>query len=249
MGLVAAAGIAAYVLGRSSRQEENRRVSALADTVIQAIEQPPANAPLLAIQRGKVLVVPADVSVEIDGRRAEVWGGEVAVQGAPGSRHHVRLVNQGEGRGDHDRYRPLSRLAEARATARSVSLTDQGLRYYGSVAPHLAAIEDATIEAGGSSINVRGRLRVNVDGGTWQFVLTPRLEPFLAHHPGFSVEIAVRGRMGDLVREGFDVAVRFGFPEPSALKSRLLMRALSPAYPRRTSLRSRSSSARPARAG
>ena len=29
--------------------------------------------------------------------------------------------------------------------------------------------------------------------------------------------------MGDLVREGFDVCIRFGLPEPSALKSRLLM--------------------------
>jgi len=111
-----------------------------------------------------------------------------------------------------------------RRTARSISLTDEGLRFYESVAPHLAAIEDATIEAGGSSTKVRGRLRVNVDGGIGHFVLTPRLQPFLAQHPDLSVEIAVRDRMGDLVREGFDVSIRFGLPEPSALKSRLLMR-------------------------
>ncbi|UQA63590.1 LysR family transcriptional regulator [Polyangium aurulentum] len=122
-----------------------------------------------------------------------------------------------------------------RRTARSISLTEEGLRFYESVAPHLAAIEDATIEAGGSSTKVRGRLRVNVDGSIGQFVLTPRLEPFLAQHPDLSVEIAVRDRMGDLVRDGFDVSVRFGIPEPSALKSRLLMRTrivtcASPAY-------------------
>jgi DNA-binding transcriptional LysR family regulator len=112
-----------------------------------------------------------------------------------------------------------------RRTARSVSLTDDGLRFYESIAPHLTAIEDATTEAGGSSTKVRGRLRVNVDAGIGQFVLTPRLEPFLTRHPDLSVEIAVRDRMGDLVRDGFDVGVRFGLPEPSALKSRLLMRA------------------------
>ena len=111
-----------------------------------------------------------------------------------------------------------------RRTARSVSLTDDGLRFYESIAPHLTAIEDATTEAGGSSTKVRGRLRVNVDGGIGQFVLTPRLEPFLTRHPELSVEIDVRDRMGDLVRDGFDVGVRFGLPEPSALKSRLLMR-------------------------
>src|SRR5882672_11007212 len=82
-----------------------------------------------------------------------------------------------------------------RRTARSISLTDEGLRFYESVAPHLTAIQDATIEAGGSSAKVRGRLRVNVDAGIGQFVLTPRLQPFLAKHPDLSIEIVVRDRM------------------------------------------------------
>jgi DNA-binding transcriptional LysR family regulator len=122
-----------------------------------------------------------------------------------------------------------------RRTARAISLTDEGRRFYDSVAPHLAAIADAATEAGSSSSKVRGRLRVNVDAGIGPFVLTPNLPPFLARHPDLEVEIAVRDRMGDLVREGFDVAVRFGRPEPSALKARLLMRSrvvtcASPAY-------------------
>jgi DNA-binding transcriptional LysR family regulator len=79
---------------------------------------------------------------------------------------------------------------------------------------------------------------VNVDAGTAQFVLTPRLQPFLAQHPELAVEITVRDRMGDLVREGFDVSIRFGIPEPSALRARLLMRTrvitcASPAYLKR----------------
>lgn len=111
-----------------------------------------------------------------------------------------------------------------RRTARSISLTDEGRRFYASIAPHLAAIEDATIEASGDSAQVRGRLRVNVDEGIAQFVITPGLGPFLAAHPDLFVELAVRDRMGDLVRDGFDVSVRFGEPEPSALKARLLLR-------------------------
>jgi DNA-binding transcriptional LysR family regulator len=118
-----------------------------------------------------------------------------------------------------------------RRSARSISLTDEGARFYASIAPHLTAIEDATIEAGGSSTKVRGRLRVNIDGGIGQFVLTP----LLASHPELAVELAVRHQIGDLVRDGFDVSVRFGLPEPSALKSRLLLRSrvitcASPAY-------------------
>ena len=123
-----------------------------------------------------------------------------------------------------------------RRTARAISLTDEGLRYYESIAPHLAAIADATIEAGGSSTKVHGRLRVNVDAGIGQFVLTPRLAPFLARHPDLAVEIAVRDRMGDLVRDGFDVSVRFGLPNrPHWEVGVLLMRTrivtcASPAY-------------------
>jgi DNA-binding transcriptional LysR family regulator len=122
-----------------------------------------------------------------------------------------------------------------RRTARSISLTDEGQRFYEAIAPHVAAIEDAAIEAGSASTQVRGRLRVNVDAGIAQFVLTPQLPAFLARHPELAVELAVRDRMGDLVSEGFDVSVRFGQPEPSALKSRLLLRTrvvtcASPAY-------------------
>lgn len=122
-----------------------------------------------------------------------------------------------------------------RRTARSISLTDEGSRFYEAVAPHLSAIADATVEAGNSSRKVRGRLRVNVDAGTAQFLLTPNLQAFLAKHPELSLELAARDRMGDLVREGFDVAIRFGIPEPSSLKARLLMRTrivtcASPAY-------------------
>jgi DNA-binding transcriptional LysR family regulator len=137
--------------------------------------------------------------------------------------------------------RAVARLEERvgvrlfRRTARSISLTDEGRRFSESVAPHLAAIVDATTEAGASTSRVRGRLRVNVDPGIGQFVLTPRLQPFLAQHPDLAVEIAAHDRMGDLVRDGFDVSVRFGLPQPSALKARLLMRTrvvtcASPAY-------------------
>jgi DNA-binding transcriptional LysR family regulator len=120
-------------------------------------------------------------------------------------------------------------------TARSIALTEDGRRFYDAIAPHLRAIEEATGEAGSAQSRVRGRLRVNADPGTAQIVLLPRLGPFLAQHPDLFVDLVTRDRMGDLVREGFDVAVRVGKPEPSALKARLLMQTrvvtcASPAY-------------------
>jgi DNA-binding transcriptional LysR family regulator len=123
-------------------------------------------------------------------------------------------------------------------TARSISLTDEGRRFYEAVAPHLAAIEDAAVSAGTTRGLVRGRLRVNVDATFGHHVLTPRVGEFLDRFPDLSLEIAVRDTMGDLVAGGFDVAVRFGEPEPSSLKARLLLRTrvvtcASPAYLKR----------------
>lgn len=120
-------------------------------------------------------------------------------------------------------------------TARASSLTEEGRRFYESIAPHLSAIEEATNEAASASTDVRGKLRVNIDGGIGQFLLLPGMGPFLEKHPALSLELVVRERLGDLIGEGFDVAVRFGVPEPSSLKARLLLRTkvitcASPAY-------------------
>jgi DNA-binding transcriptional LysR family regulator len=70
---------------------------------------------------------------------------------------------------------------------------------------------------------VRGRLRVNVDPFFARLVLAPRVGKFLADHPELSLEIIGRDRLGDLIADGFDAAVRFGEPEPSSLVARRLI--------------------------
>jgi DNA-binding transcriptional LysR family regulator len=120
-------------------------------------------------------------------------------------------------------------------TARAISLTDEGRGFYEAVAPLLAGIEDAAVRAAGSRAVVRGRLRVNVDGTFGHHLLSPRIGEFLERFPELIVDVGVRDRMGDLVGDGFDVAVRFGEPESSSLKARLLLRTrvvtcASPSY-------------------
>ena len=58
---------------------------------------------------------------------------------------------------------------------------------------------------------------------------------FLEGCPDLRLELAVRDRISDLVAEGFDAAIRFGDPEPSALIARRLLQVriltcASPAY-------------------
>src|SRR3954471_157897 len=48
-------------------------------------------------------------------------------------------------------------------TPRAVTLTDEGRRFHAEVAPLLAGLEEAAMNAGGAAQKVRGRLRVGVE--------------------------------------------------------------------------------------
>src|SRR5271167_1843945 len=68
-------------------------------------------------------------------------------------------------------------------TTRTVTLTDEGRRFYAHVGPLLAGIEEAAALASGSATAVRGRLRVNVDPFFCRLVLASRLSGFLEQYP------------------------------------------------------------------
>jgi DNA-binding transcriptional LysR family regulator len=107
-------------------------------------------------------------------------------------------------------------------TTRSVTLTDEGRRFYEHVGPLLTGIEEAATLAAGASTAVRGRLRINVDPFFSRLVLAAHLGTFLDRHPELSLELAAREHVGDLVADGFDLAIRFGEPPPSSLVARKL---------------------------
>ena len=120
-------------------------------------------------------------------------------------------------------------------TTRTLSLTDEGRRFYEQVGPHLAGIEEATIEAAGSASKVRGRLRVNTDPYFSRIVLSKHLAKFLARYPEVFVELIMRDSVGDLVADGFDLALRFGEPPVGSFVARKLtetrvITVASPAY-------------------
>ena len=108
-------------------------------------------------------------------------------------------------------------------TTRAVALTDEGRRLYAEVVPLLTGIEDAVTVTSGSAVAVRGRLRVNVDAFFSRLLFTPHIPEFLALYPDLTLELVAKDQLGDLVGEGFDIAVRFGHPPDSALVSRKLL--------------------------
>jgi DNA-binding transcriptional LysR family regulator len=108
-------------------------------------------------------------------------------------------------------------------TTRAVSLTDEGRRYYEQVMPLMAGLEEAAAAAAGGAIAVRGQLRINVDPFFSRLILGPRLGAFLDSYPHLNLELITRDKLGDMVADGFDLAVRFGEPRASSLVARRLL--------------------------
>lgn len=108
-------------------------------------------------------------------------------------------------------------------TTRSVSLTDEGRRFYEQVMPHLAGLEEAALAAAGGAGTARGKLRVNLDPVFYRTILGPALDQFMDAHPDLEIEFIARDHLGDLVMEGFDLALRFGEPKASTLVARKLL--------------------------
>jgi DNA-binding transcriptional LysR family regulator len=108
-------------------------------------------------------------------------------------------------------------------TTRSVTLTDEGRRLYGEIGPLLSGIGDAFTHTAGSSSVVRGRLRVNVDAFFSRMMFASHSGRFLQRYPEVALELIARDQLGDLVGEGFDIAIRFGQPPSSSLVARKLL--------------------------
>jgi DNA-binding transcriptional LysR family regulator len=94
-----------------------------------------------------------------------------------------------------------------RRSTRTLGLTAEGAAYYERVAPLLRAIEsaeDAVQEAG----RARGLLRISAPLDLGRTLITRWIGEFVVRHPDVKVELNLGERNVDLVREGYDLAVR-----------------------------------------
>jgi LysR family transcriptional regulator, regulator for bpeEF and oprC len=115
-----------------------------------------------------------------------------------------------------------SRLLER--TTRAVRLTDVGAAVYERAARAVALAEEARQVTVEERAEPNGRLRVSATQLLAELVLKPVVFAFLRKYPRVSVDLDVTSRPVDLVREGFDLALRVGAPTHSSLVGRVLGR-------------------------
>jgi DNA-binding transcriptional LysR family regulator len=127
--------------------------------------------------------------------------------------------------------RAIARLEDATGVqllqrgARSISLTEAGRRFFAQVAPHLGALDEATLALGKEPEVIAGTLRISGPASSGD-LLGDLFVRFGARYPGIRLEVELSQRQVDLVREGFDVALR---GTPKAPGDALVARKLVPA--------------------
>jgi DNA-binding transcriptional LysR family regulator len=93
-------------------------------------------------------------------------------------------------------------------TSRRLSLTPSGEALYERCRSILEEVAEAEAVASSSSVQPRGRLRVNAPLSFGVRHLAPLWPAFLARYPEVELEIALIDRIVDIVEEGYDLAIR-----------------------------------------
>jgi molybdate transport repressor ModE-like protein len=123
-------------------------------------------------------------------------------------------------------------------TTRRLRLTQEGTALVEGGRP---LIQDLEALAGGlqaAAGEVSGTLSVSVPASFGRQYISPLLPEFLGRHPQLKLSIDLSDQMRDLVREGFDLAIRVGELHDSTLVARRIARSqrvlcASPAYLKR----------------
>ncbi len=109
--------------------------------------------------------------------------------------------------------RAIARLeAKTRApllyrAARSFTLTEEGRRFFETVAPHVAGLAEATKLLGSETEQPEGTLRVSAPLASGD-LLGDAMAHFSARYPRLRLVVELSSNKTDLVKEGFDAAVR-----------------------------------------
>lgn len=123
-------------------------------------------------------------------------------------------------------------------TTRRLSLTETGSAYFERCRQILDDLREADAEAGATTAQPAGRLRINAPLTFGNLHLAPLWGEFLKLHPRVELDITLTDRVVDLVDEGYDLAVRITageqLPGGSLVARRLasdrMVLCASPAY-------------------
>lgn len=105
-------------------------------------------------------------------------------------------------------------------TTRTLKLTEEGAAFLRQARVALEALDAAVDVVATQRVGPSGRVRISTSSAFGRDQLLPVLPGLLSRYPALSVEVDFDDRIVDLVRDGYDLAIRGGNSPDSALVSR-----------------------------
>ena len=112
-------------------------------------------------------------------------------------------------------------------STRGFAITELGREYYRHCRAMLIEAETAQEVIEQHQAKPRGRIRLSCPPGMIYFLIGPLLVRFMDQYPDVKVEMEATSRRVDVIKEGFDLALRVRYPplEDSELNMRVLSRS------------------------
>lgn len=107
-------------------------------------------------------------------------------------------------------------------TTRHLTLTETGEGYYRRVVDILSLLDEAHDFVSRRNVQPRGVLKVSVPTSFSRFHIAPYIGTFQERYPEIELEMNLSDHFVDLVREGYDAAIRIGELQDSSLVARKL---------------------------
>ncbi|PRY04102.1 LysR family transcriptional regulator [Paraburkholderia sp. BL25I1N1] len=95
-------------------------------------------------------------------------------------------------------------------STRSVTLTDQGQRYYDRTKPLVDEMDEADSELTSSILNASGLIRIAVSATFGRLHVLPLIPELLSLNPGLQVDLVLSDFVRDMVEDRIDLAIRVG---------------------------------------
>jgi DNA-binding transcriptional LysR family regulator len=107
-------------------------------------------------------------------------------------------------------------------STRSVTLTDQGQRYYDRTKPLIDEMDEADTELSSSTLDVSGLIRIAAPSTFGRLHILPLIPELLSRQPGLRVDLVLSDSQRDMVEDRIDLAIRVGHvSEPDAVVKRV----------------------------
>lgn len=107
-------------------------------------------------------------------------------------------------------------------TTRQLTLTETGEGYFKRVVDILSLVEEAEDFVSRRNTKPRGTLKVSAPTSFGRLHITPHLKTFFERFPDIELELQLQDAYVDIIRDGFDLAIRIGELEDSSLVAKKL---------------------------